>query len=449
MDEEVGDLVGDILVEGDRIAAIGNDLGVDEGSAEVIEGSGHVVIPGFIDSHRHLYQDILRGVGSDWSLFQYCVAMFGTLGPVFEPGDMHVANRLGALNALDAGVTAVFDWSHNQLTPDHTDELIRALQGTGIRAQFGYGGSMKQYVECLAPPFRSTALTDESEVRRLRNGALAADDGLVTLGLAARGPDLSVMDVVRADWALADELGLRINAHVGQGIFPGRPAVVPLHEEGLLGPNMTFGHCNELTDEELTLMADHGVAATVTPEDECNMGHGWPPIARLVRAGIRPNIGVDTCIAVGGDQFTAMRFALAVPRAFANGSQLQREENPWELELSVRDALAMATIDGARALGMEHRTGSLAPGKQADIVMVRVADVSMTPLLDPVAAVVHHAGRSTVDHVFVAGRQVKKDGILAGVDQSALHGEATRSAEGILERAGVAAGWKPEPPAAA
>ncbi|WIX98290.1 amidohydrolase family protein [Amycolatopsis mongoliensis] len=264
-----------MLIEDDVIAAIGPELTVAEAAAEVIDASGYIVIPGMIDTHRHLYQNLLRGLGSDWSLFQYCVAMFGTLGPNFTAEDMHLGNRLGSLDALDSGVTGVFDWSHNQLTPAHTDALVEGIESAGIRAQFGYGGSMKQYVECLAPPFRSTAHTDAAEVRRLRD-RFPSDTGLITLGLAARGPDLSVMDVVKADWALARELGIRINIHLGQGIFPGRPAVAPLLDAGLLGNDLTFGHCNLLTDEEMKVMADHGVTATVTPEDEANMGHGFP-----------------------------------------------------------------------------------------------------------------------------------------------------------------------------
>ncbi|MBV9847742.1 MAG: amidohydrolase family protein [Kutzneria sp.] len=273
---------------------------------------------------------------------------------------------------------------------------------------------------------------------------MSSDSGLLTLGLAARGPDVASREVVESDWALARELGIRISAHVGQGIFPGRPAVLPLYEAGLLGEDLHFAHCNLLTDQEMRLMADTGVTATVTPEDECNMGHGFPPILRLLKAGVRPNIGVDTCIAVGGDQFTAMRFALGVPRAQANARHLDANDNPWELELSTRDVLGMATIEGARALGQADRFGSVAPGKQADLVVINAMDVSMTPLIDPVAAVVHHAGRSTVRDVFVAGQRVKRDGRLCGVDPADLHCRVTASASAILERCGLHAGWKPE-----
>jgi cytosine/adenosine deaminase-related metal-dependent hydrolase len=444
MDPEVGDLIGDILINGELIEAIGPDLPVDEAAVEVIDAADTIVVPGFIDTHRHMYQALLRGLASDWSLVQYVVASNTRLGPELTPDDLYLGNKLGALDALDAGVTSVFDWSHAQESPDHTDELIRGLRDAGIRATFGYGGGLAEYRECLAPPFRSTKLSNAAELRRLRNGEFSSDTGLLTLGLAARGPDMSVMEVVRDDWALARELGIRINAHVGQGIFPGRPAVLPLYEAGLLGDDVTFGHCNLLTGEEMRLMAESGVTATVTPEDELNMGHGHPPILELMRAGIRPNIGTDTCIAVGGDQFTAMRFALAAPRARVNAAQLDAGENPWDLQLSVRDVLAMATIEGARALGQADRIGSLAPGKQADLVVINAADVSMTPVHNPVAAVVHHASRSTVRDVFVAGTRVKRDGRLVGVDQAAVHRDASTAAEALRERTGVKPGWVPE-----
>ncbi|MFE2040597.1 amidohydrolase family protein [Streptomyces sp. NPDC059477] len=447
MDPTVGDLVGDVLVEDGRIVAIGPRLDIAEGAA-VIDASHHLVIPGFIDSHRHLFQALMRGLGTDWSLFQYFTAMFGMLGPRMTPEHMALGTTLGAYDALDSGVTTVFDYSHNQSSPDHTDEAVRALRDSGIRAMFGYGGSMAEQLEILSPPFKSTTLSDEREIRRVRDQYFASDSGLVTMGFAVRGPDSSTMDVVRSDFRLARELGLRINTHIGMAVLAQdmRPTVVRLHKEGLLGDDLIFGHCNLLTEEEFRLMADAGVSVSVTPEDESAMGHGWPPIGALLRAGIRPNIGIDTCMAVGGDPFTAMRFALAVPRGMANQRSLENGVNPWRLDLSARDVLEFATIEGARALGMDDVIGSLAPGKQADIVMIRTDHISMAPVLDPVASLVHHAGRGTVDTVFVAGRAVKRDGALVGVDARDLGRRAASAATGLLEAAGVTPGWAPPPP---
>ncbi|WP_319457019.1 MULTISPECIES: amidohydrolase family protein [unclassified Mycobacterium] len=439
------DGLADILLEGDQIAAIGPDLAVAQGSARIVDATDRIVIPGFIDTHRHVYQALLRGLGSNWSLMQYLIAIIGTIGPRFTPADLFIANRLGALDAIDSGVTAVFDWSQNQLTPDHTDALIAGLESTSIRAAFGSGANLADLLECLAPPFLSTASTNAKEVRRLRN-QYPSDTGLLTIGFAARGPELSTMDAVKEDWALARELGIRLNMHLGQAVFPGRPAVAALNDAGLLGSDLTFGHCNYLTDDEIAMMADHGVTATVTPEDECNMGHGWPPIGRLIAGGVWPNIGIDTCLAVGGDQFTAMRFALAIPRAQRNQDALASGENPWEVVLTTRDALRMATIEGARALGQENRIGSIAVGKQADLVTINTAHPSMTPVIDPVASVVHSASRTVVSDVFIAGRHVKKNGQLVGADVARLHAEATQAAAELLQRCGIGPGWLPSMP---
>lgn len=125
VDPDVGDLTGDLLIRGTKIAAVAPHIEVGA-DVEVIDASGHIAIPGFIDSHRHLHQALTRGLASDWSLMQYCVVMFGTIGEHFTPDDMYLANRLGPLDALDSGVTALFDWSNNQQSPDHTNELIRA-----------------------------------------------------------------------------------------------------------------------------------------------------------------------------------------------------------------------------------------------------------------------------------------------------------------------------------
>ncbi|MET9685404.1 amidohydrolase family protein [Streptomyces coeruleorubidus] len=446
MEPGVPDGVVDILIEGDQIAAVGKDLAVAEGSARVVDATNHIVIPGFIDTHRHVYQVLLRGMGSNWSLMEYFKANMGTFGGNFTPDDLFIANRLGSLDAIDSGVTSVFDWSQEQKSPEHADALIAGLESASIRVSFGAGANVSDLKDCLKPPFMATKGVDPAGVRRLRN-RFPSDTGLLTIGMAGMGPGHLPLDVVKQDLALARELGIRTNMHLGQAVMPGRSGVSIMHEAGLLDSDLTFGHCNYFSDEDIKLMSEYGVTASVTPEDECNMGHGWPPIRKLIAGGVWPNIGIDTHIAVGGDQFTAMRFALAIPRAQANDEALSDGRNPWNLNLTTRDALRMATIEGARALAQEDRIGSIAPGKQADIVALDTAHVSMSPVLDPVSTVVHHASRSVVSDVFIAGRQVKADGRLVGADVAQLHADATAAATAFLERCGMTPGWAPPTPA--
>lgn len=442
------DRVADILIEDGAIAEIQPDLAVADGSAVVVDAKDHIVVPGFVDTHRHMFQILLRGIAADWSLMQYISAYFGKLGVSYTADDAFLANRLAALDALDTGVTAVFDWCQSALTPEHGDALISGLESASIRAMFGAGCNMAvDLIEILEPPFVSTVAADAREVQRLRK-KYPSEDGLITIGLAARGPNLTTTEVAKKDWALAREFGLRLNAHVGQGVMPSGSAISVMHEAGLLGPDLTLGHCNNLSAEEIRLLADNGVTVNVTPEDECNMGHGWPSIGRLIENGIWPNVGVDTCLAVGGDVFTAMRFALAIPRAQSNEMALAAGENPWSLPLTARDALRMATVEGARALGQEHRIGTLKQGKQADIVCIDTADVSMIPVINPVANVVYSASRSVVSDVFVAGRHVKKDGQLVGVDMAKLQADVASSASAVLARSGIEPGYVPPPPVA-
>lgn len=447
MDPALGVLTGDVLLRDGVIAEVAPaiDASALPAGTEIVDASKHIVLPGFIDSHRHLYQSVLRGTASDWSLMQYFIGMMGRFGSVFEPEDMYVANLLGAADALDSGVTTVFDWSHNQYSPAHTDELVRGLKDSGMRAVFGYGGSMVQWEALIAPPYESDVRSDEAEIRRVRDQHFADENALVTMGLAFRGSQGSTLEACRDDWRIARELGMPINVHIGMGVHPGQEAsrVAALYEAGLLGPDVILGHCNNLTAEDIAMISETGTKVSVTPEDESSMGHGWPPIATLLAAGIRPNLGTDTLMAVGGDAFTSMRFALAVTRGLANHGTIASGQEPWDLPLSTMDVLEMATIDGARVLGLESRVGSLTVGKQADVVMLRMDDVSMSPVLDPIAAVVHHASRSVVDRVYVAGNVVKKDGALVGIDTASLVDDAQRVGERLLERAGMEPRWIP------
>jgi cytosine/adenosine deaminase-related metal-dependent hydrolase len=441
VDPKLGDFRGDILIEDDLITAVG-DLGTVPG-AEVIDVSDHIVFPGFVDGHRHLYQTVLRGLGVEWSLVEYCIAMFGTVGSHLSAEDVHLGTLLGALDAIDAGVTGVYDLAHCQVTPEHTDRSIEALRESGLRTVFAYGGSAAQFVECLTPPCQSSTPMNDSEVRRIRNGPLSDDDALVTLGLFGRGPDLGVMDVVRQEWALIEELDIPINLHVGQGIFPGRPSLKRLHDEGMLSPRVSIGHANLLTDEEMAMMRDTGTTVTTTPEIEAIMGHGWGPINRLLDAGVRPNIGIDTALVIGGDMFTTMRSALATARGLRNAVRLDAGENPMALQLHPRDVLEFATIEGARTLGKADITGSITVGKKADLVTMTTDDISVFPVVDPVSTIVYGGSRRTVRNVFVDGRRRKADGELVGVDHSALHEAADRAARGLIERSGIKPDWRP------
>jgi len=395
-------------------------------------------VPGFIDTHRHLWQTAMRNIAADWTLSQYLVGVLGALAPVYRPEDVYAGNLLGALEALDHGITTILDWSHCAvMTPEHTDAAITALEHTGMRAVYAYGNAAPIW-------FDPASSADWSDLRRLRRER-PSDDGLVTLAAALRGPDFGTVDVAVEDWRVARELGLPITVHIGVAGFADRP-VAALAERGLLGPDTTYVHCSRLHDDELAMIAGSGGTASVATEVEMHMGHGYPPTGRLVAAGVRPSLSIDVCTGIGGDMFTAMRTTLAMQRALDNDRVIQTGKAPTSLDLTARDVLGFATIEGARALGLADRTGSITPGKAADLLLLRTDRLNMLPVNNPVAAVALAANSSNVDTVLVEGRVVKQDGELVGEAAAAVRRLAESSRDYLVEHtegARLGGAWTP------
>jgi cytosine/adenosine deaminase-related metal-dependent hydrolase len=434
VDPSLGDVENaEILIEGREIVAVGRDLGVTD--AQTIDASDCLVLPGLVDTHRHTWQALFRNIASDWTLAHYFTGLHGTLSGLYRPQDTYAANLIGTLEALDSGITTLLDWSHNLNTPEHSDAALDALVESRTRVVFGHGGGHRHWqpVSALEHP--------ADDVRRLREGRLSSDDALVTLCLAPRGNQFATMEVTAADWRLADDLGIRISCHAGDGEWGRNRPIAQLHAHGLLGPTMTFVHCNSLADDELAMMADAGATASVSPDIELQMGHGWPATGRLLEAGIRPSLSIDVCCSNGGHLFGTMRATIGTERGFDNEQARARgEPSVSTMELTCRDVLEFATIEGARACGLDARVGSLTPGKRADVIVVRADSFGMTPMNNPVGAFVYNAHPGLVDTVLVDGEVVKRGGALLGVDAARVRRLAIEARDDILRRAGGKAG---------
>lgn len=377
----------DVLVEDGRITAAGPDL--RDADATVLDATDRIVLPGFVDTHRHTWQAVLRSVAVDTDLGAYVSKVLGWFAPRFRAADVRTANLAGALECLDAGITTLQDFSSIQYTPDHTDAAVSGLLSAGIRAVFGYG-----YAHWSTP----------AEVSRIRDQYFGSDDQLITMALAPPGPSYSRAGDVRADWRLARELGLRIAIHLGAGRGPVRL----LRDQGLLGDDILFVHGNTLGDDELGLIAGSGAGMSIAPAVEAQMGHGPPLVGRVLRSGISCGFGVDVVPTVAGDMFSVMRAAMLTGR--------QGDGAP----VTAADVLRMATLGGAAALGMADVIGSLRPGKRADIVVLRTDTLNMAGLHDPVGAVVSAAHPGNVEAVLVDGHLVKRDGRLVRPDLDAV-----------------------------
>jgi 5-methylthioadenosine/S-adenosylhomocysteine deaminase len=430
VDPKIGDLHrGEILIEDSRIAAIAPAIAADD--AEVIDASNMIAIPGFIDTHRHTWESLLRATGPDWSLAQYFTGVRVVMGGLYTPEDNYVANLLGALDALDSGITTLYDWSHNNNSPEHADASVRGLKDSGIRGVFGYGNANAEWF----PP--NTIPTNYDDIRRVRKQHFPSDDGLVTMAVASRGPQFTTLDITEKDFLTARELGIRITVHVGDGLWGMSRPLVQLNSRGLLKDDTTYVHCNTIGDDEFKLIGDTGGTGSIAPEVEMQMGHGLPPALRFLAAGIRPSISIDVVTTIPSDMFNAMRALLSGTRLMAHRAALEKKTAVDPLPLTSRDVLEFATLQGARACGLDHKTGSLTPGKEADIVLITTDRMNLIPMNNPVGAVAEFANVGNVDSIFVGGKARKRRGKLLDIDFPAFRKKVDQHRDALFARAGV------------
>ena len=427
LDPKVGNFrQADVLVEGSRIAAVGPNL--QAGDAESIDASNMIVMPGFIDTHRHIWEGILRNIGTDVPLegdASYLAFVLNVLAPAYRPEDAYVGDLVGLLGAIDAGITTILDWSHIQATREHADAVIRALQESGLRAVFAYGYPWWKYPEP----------NQDDWIRDVAKQYFSSKDQLLTLGLAPAGPEFTPFEMAKSQWQLAREVGAHITVHVGVGTAGQHGKLGEMGKAKLLGPDTTYIHCTTLSDEEIQMIVDTGGTFSLACPVEMMMGHGMPPTQRFLDRGLRPSLSVDVETNVPNDMFTQMRSVLSLQHALLFDQKLQGKANV-PTPLTTRDLLEFATLEGARANGLEDKTGSLTPGKEADIIMLRTDRPNIFPINDPIGAVVWGMDTSNVDSVFVAGKALKRNGELLGVDLNRIRKMAYESRDYVVSKSG-------------
>jgi 5-methylthioadenosine/S-adenosylhomocysteine deaminase len=432
MDPAIGDLqTGDVLVENGKIKAIAPQIQAN--NAQVVDARGMIVMPGFIDTHRHMWQGLLRNIGPDDLLGDYLTKILFGFAPIITPEEVFWGDTISALSAVNAGVTTVLDWSHIATSQAHTDAAIDALRRVGVRAVYGYGPNFGLPI----PWYQNLDNPYPGDIVRLRNQFFSSDDQLLTLALAAAGPEFSTVDAAVIEWNQAREVGAPISVHVGVGGLGNQGLLTQLANRVALADDTTYIHTCTLTDSEWQMIADTGGTVSLAIPIEMQMGHGMPPIQKALDLGIQPSLSVDVETNQPTDMFTQMRACFALQRGLLNQAHLFPDTSHTAKLLTAKKVLEFATIEGARANHLEHKTGSLTPGKQADFVLLQTRALNVAPLNDPTAAVVLGMDTSNVDSVFVAGRPLKWKGSLVGVNVDRLLRQLSDAHEALMARAGV------------
>ena len=407
VDPGLGDLpVGDVLATDGVITAVGAGLRPATSDVEVIDAAGRLVIPGLVDTHRHVWQGAIGGYTPQITGAGYGPAVLTGIAPMHSPDDVYAGTLWGALQALDAGITTIADWAHNDQSPAHADADLRGLRESGIRGYFLYGGP--------GPATDDPNPPHPADARRMREEYFGSGSyGRLRMGMGLRRPVFTSAERNAEDYAFARELGLPISIHVGMA-GTGH-AVADLERDGLLGADVNYVHGNFLTDAEWDLLAASGGTVTITPSTDMLMQFGtFPATGHALGHGIVSGLGIDTICSAGTDLFSEMRLALAAERSRANATSISADKIAPTVDLHQRDMLRLATIDGARVWHLEDEIGTLTPGKQADIAIVDLRSPSLDGFGDPVAVMVLGAGPADVETVIVGGDIVKRDGRLVG-----------------------------------
>jgi cytosine/adenosine deaminase-related metal-dependent hydrolase len=411
MDAAVGDIAGgDVHVRAGAIAAVGRGLAAP--GAEVIDGAGMLVLPGFVETHWHVWTALLRSLSGDRQEHGYFPTSRG-VGAFYSADDMYAAGRLAAAEAVHSGITFLHDWCHNVRNPEYAEAALRALAESGIRARFSYG----------SPTGASNdASIDLPDLQRLRERWNEYESGgLLTLGLAWRG---AASPATLRDYEAAKELGLPISVHANNS---GGGVIQQLANSRLLGPGMQVIHAVWCTPEEIRALADNRVNVSVSPYSELRIGFGLPIAADLIAAGVTVGLSVDTTTLSGNaDMFAIMKAIQNIENGRARD----------EFKISARRVLELATIDGARSMGVGDVVGSLTAGKRADLIMVDTRAVNLGLLTEPAHLLVEAAQPANVDTVMIDGRIVKRAGRLTTLDVGEVIDAAQRAYSGLRQRSG-------------
>ena len=428
----------DVLVIGDKIEKVGPDLETPDGARE-IDASNGIVMPGMIDTHRHMWQTALRGYGADWTLSQYFVFFYLEYGKIFRPQDIHAGNVLSAIESLDAGVTTTVDWSHGLQTVDHADAAVDALQSIPGRFVLAYGNIQQG-------PWEWATSKDFTAFVQRRFGTSGDMLGFQMAFDVTGDPAFPEQEAFK----VARELNAPVTTHAGVWGATNDDGIRLMHEHGYMTPENIYVHACTLSEDSYNRIAATGGSVSVSTESEQSAGQGYPPTWALRKHNIPVSLSMDTSVWWSGDLFSAMRTTLGADRSREHLEAHAQGNTVTNHHLRAEQVVDWATRGGAKALHRDDKLGSLEPGKKADVVLIKNDDSPvMFPILHPYGHVAFQAQRSDVHTVIVDGKVVKFDGKLVGIDlDKARHAieQTVEFAMGELGEEAWTGGMHPEIP---
>ncbi|QPE03951.1 amidohydrolase family protein [Microbacterium schleiferi] len=398
---------GDVLVVDGKIAEVGESLAVPDGTFE-IDAKGGIVMPGMVDTHRHMWQTAMRAYGADWTLTQYFVWYYLQHGAKFRPQDVAAGNLISALDAIESGVTTSVDWSHGLRTVEHGEAAYEALATSPGRFVLAYGNLAGSPWEWTADPAIQDLLVRSRDDSRMFGTQIAFDV-----------PNQDDAFPELAAYRVAEELGLPVTTHAGVWGATNDWGIRNAYDAGVMKEGYTYVHAASLSADSYQKIAATGGNVSLATESEDTCGQGYPPVHQLRRYGIPASLSVDTSVWFSADLFSAMRATVNADRALEHyvAHQLEPAETVTHVKLRAEEVVHMATRGGAMAIGKDHLIGSLEKGKLGDVVLLKNKNsATWAPLINPWGQIVYQAQRGDVHTVLVGGEIVKSEGVLVAGD---------------------------------
>ncbi len=393
-----------------------------------IDATGQLIFPGLVDTHTHLYQTLLKGLGDDLPLMQWLDACTLPSIPHLTPRMCYVAAALGCIESLRSGCTTVFDYMVDHADPEVYEAILQAFDDTGIQGVLGRGlrDRLPENMPMTLQPMRDQL----ADCARLLDAY-----GPERVWLAPGATWALEVDGLRATRQLASERGARLSLHTDEVLYDSEESMrrfgtrtLPFLESvDFLGPDVLHAHCVQLTEEDCQILARHGGCVAYNPVSNMYLGSGVPPIPRLLELGVTVSLGADGAASNNSqDMLEALKIGALLPKVAARDPAI----------FTAGDALRIATVGGAAALGRDD-FGTLEVGKRADLFIFDPQHAKSTPVHDPVSTLVYASGEVNVRTTVVGGRVVLDDGRITGVDERAILVEAQTLADELARLAGT------------